>query len=178
MFFGGTLAYRDLSEFIAKLDKEGELERVHVEVDPVLEITEITDRVSRAGGPALLFEKPKGAKVPLLINSVGSARRMNLALEVERLDEIAERIQGYLNLQPPQGFIDKLKMLPKLGELSAFFPKHVKSGDCQEIVRDKDFSLSYFPILKCWPQDGGRYITWPMVITKNPETGKRNPRCA
>jgi 4-hydroxy-3-polyprenylbenzoate decarboxylase len=171
------LAYRDLGEFIAKLDKEGELERVRVEVDPVLEITEITDRVSKAGGPALLFEKPKGSKVPLLINSVGSRRRMNLALEVDRLDEIAERIQSYLNLQPPQGFIDKLKMLPKLGELSSFFPKQVKSGECQEVVREKDFSLSYFPILKCWPEDGGRYITWPMVITKNPETGKRNVGC-
>jgi hypothetical protein len=102
---------------------------------------------------------------------------MNLALEVESLDEIAERIRGYLNLQSPQGFFDKLKMLPKLAELGSFFPKTVKSGPCKEVIRKDDFSLDYFPILKCWPQDGGRYITWPMVITKNPETGKRNVGC-
>jgi 4-hydroxy-3-polyprenylbenzoate decarboxylase len=171
------VAYRDLREFIARLEKAGELRRITAEVDPVLEITEITDRVSKAGGPALLFERPKGSKVPLLINSVGSARRMNLALEVESLDEVAERIRGYLNLQSPQGFFDKLKMLPKLAELGSFFPKTVKSGPCKEVIRKDDFSLDYFPILKCWPQDGGRYITWPMVITKNPETGKRNVGC-
>ena len=171
------MAYRDLREFIARLEKAGELRRISAEIDPVLEITEITDRVSKAGGPALLFEKPKGSRIPLLINSVGSARRMNLALEVECLDEIAERIRGYLNLQSPQGLLDKLKMLPKLAELGSFFPKSVKSGPCQEVIRTDNFSLDYFPILKCWPQDGGRYITWPMVITKNPETGKRNVGC-
>jgi 4-hydroxy-3-polyprenylbenzoate decarboxylase len=171
------VAYRDLREFIARLEKAGELRRISAEVDPVLQITEITDRVSKAGGPALLFEKPKGSRIPLLINSVGSARRMNLALEVESLDEIAERIRGYLNLQSPQGFFDKLKMLPKLAELGSFFPKTVKSGPCKEVIRKDHFSLDYFPILKCWPQDGGRYITWPMVITKNPETGKRNVGC-
>jgi len=171
------LAYRDLSEFISKLEKENELERIRVEVDPILEITEITDRVSKAGGPALLFEKPKGSKVPLLINAVGSKKRINLALEVKNLDEIADRIQSYLHLQAPQGLLDKLKMLPKLGELSSFFPKSVKSGACQEVVRQDNFSLYDYPILKCWPQDGGRYITWPMVITKSPETGKRNVGC-
>ena len=171
------MAYRDLREFIARLEKAGELRRISAEVDPVLEITEITDRVSKAGGPALLFERPKGSRVPLLINSVGSARRMNLALEVESLDEIAERIRGYLNMQSPQGLFDKLKMLPKLAELGSFFPKTVKSGPCKEVIRKDDFSLDYFPILKCWPQDGGRFITWPMVITKNPETGKRNVGC-
>ena len=171
------MAYRDLREFVARLEKAGELLRITAELDPVLEIAEITDRVSKAGGPALLFERPKGSKVPLLINSVGSARRMNLALEVESLDEIAERIRGYLNMQSPQGFFDKLKMLPKLAELGSFFPKTVKSAPCKEVIRKDDFSLKYFPILKCWPQDGGRYITWPMVITKNPETGKRNVGC-
>src|SRR5271168_2670353 len=174
---GGFVAYRDLREFVARLEKAGELGRITAELDPVLEIAEITDRVSKAGGPALLFERPKGSKVPLLINSVGSARRMNLALEVESLDEIAERIRGYLNMQSPQGFFDKLKMLPKLAELGSFFPKTVKSGPCKEVIRKDDFSLDYFPILKCWPQDGGRYITWPMVITKNPDTGKRNVGC-
>jgi 4-hydroxy-3-polyprenylbenzoate decarboxylase len=171
------LAYRDLRDFISRLDKEGELRRISAEVDPVLEITEITDRVSKSNGPALLFERPKGSKFPLLINSVGSARRMNLALEVDNLNEVAERIRSFLNLQSPQGLFDKLKMLPKLAELGSFFPKSVKSGPCKDVVKKDGFSLLDFPILKCWPQDGGRFITWPMVITKNPETGKRNVGC-
>jgi 4-hydroxy-3-polyprenylbenzoate decarboxylase len=174
---GEALAYRDLRDFISRLDKEGELRRISVEVDPVLEITEITDRVSKANGPALLFERPKGSKFPLLINSVGSARRMNLALEVNDLDDVAERIRSFLNLQSPQGLFDKLRMLPKLAELGSFFPKSVKSGPCKEVIKKNGFSLFDFPILKCWPQDGGRFITWPMVITKNPETGKRNVGC-
>lgn len=168
------MAYRDLREFISKLEKEGELRRIRGEVDPVLEITEITDRVTKAGGPALLFEKPKGSRHPLLINMLGTARRVNLALEVNHADEVAARIRGYLDMQSPQGLMDKLKMLPKLAEIGAFFPKSVKSGPCKEVIRRDDFSLDEFPILKCWPQDGGRYITWPLVITRNPETGKRN----
>jgi 4-hydroxy-3-polyprenylbenzoate decarboxylase len=168
------VAYRDLREFIQTLEKEGELKRISSEVDPVLEISEITDRVTKAGGPALLFEKPKGSRHPLLINMLGTARRMNLALEVSEIDEVAARIRSYLDFQSPQGLLEKLKMLPKLAEIGAFFPKSVKSGPCKEVVRKDNFSLHEFPILKCWPQDGGRFITWPLVITKNPETGKRN----
>ncbi len=168
------MAYRDLRDFIHRLEREGELKRISVEVDPVLEITEITDRVTRAGGPALLFERPKGSRIPLLINLLGSERRMNLALGVERLEEVAERIRALLDFQSPQGLFDKLRMLPKLAELGSFFPKTVKSGPCKEVIRKQDFSLFEFPILQCWPKDGGRYITWPLVITKNPETGKRN----
>lgn len=168
------MAFRDLREFIQKLEKEGELKRITAEIDPVLEITEITDRVTRAGGPALLFERPKGSRIPLLINMLGSERRMNLALEVEHVDEVAARIKSFLDFQSPQGLLDKLKMLPKLAELGAFFPKTVKSGACKEVIRKEGFSLLEFPILKCWPQDAGRFITWPLVITRNPETGKRN----
>ncbi len=176
MFFLGEVrvAYRDLREFIRRLEKEGELKRVSVEVDPVLEIAEITDRVTKAGGPALLFERPKGSQIPLLINMLGSERRMNLALEVDKLSDVADRINSYLALQSPQGLMDKLKMLPKLAEIGAFFPKTVKSGPCKEVIRKDNFSLNHLPVLKCWPQDGGRFITWPLVITKNPETGKRN----
>jgi 4-hydroxy-3-polyprenylbenzoate decarboxylase len=166
--------YRDLREFIQRLDKEGELKRISAEVDPVLEITEITHRVTRAGGPALLFERPKGSKHPLLINMLGSERRVNLALDVHGLDEVAARIRGFLDMQSPQGLFEKIKMLPKLAELGSFFPKTVKSGPCKEVVETDNLNLVKFPILKCWPQDAGRFITWPLVITKNPETGKRN----
>lgn len=168
------MAYRDLREFIQKLDREGELKRIRTEVDPVLEITEITDRVTRAGGPALFFERPRGSSHPLLINMLGSDRRINLALEVGSFDEVAARIRGFLDMQSPQGLFDKIKMLPKLAELGSFFPKSVKSGACKEVIRRERINLLEFPILKCWPQDGGRFITWPLVFTKNPETGKRN----
>ena len=176
------MAYADLREFVRKLEKEGELKRIRAEVDPVLEITEVAQRVARDAkrapnsvGPALLFEKPKGSRHPLLINAFGSVRRIALALEVSELDEVAERIQGFLKMETPQGFFDKVKMLPKLAELGSFFPKSVKTGACKEVVQTgSDVNLFDFPILKCWPQDGGRFITFPLVFTRNPETGKRN----
>jgi 4-hydroxy-3-polyprenylbenzoate decarboxylase len=171
------LAYRDLRDFLHTLEKKGELKRVSTEVDPILEITEISDRVVKAGGPALLFERPKGSRIPVVTNLVGTEQRMNLALEVDSLDEVASRVRSFIDVQSPQGLLEKVKMLPKLAELGSFFPKSVRSGECQEVVRTEDFSLNEFPILQCWPQDGGRYITWPMVITKNPETGKRNVGC-
>jgi 4-hydroxy-3-polyprenylbenzoate decarboxylase len=171
------VAYRDLHDFVRTLEKKGELKRISAEVDPVLEITEITDRTVKAGGPALLFERPKGSRIPVVTNLVGTERRMNLALEVDSLDEIAARISSFLEMQSPQGILEKVKMLPKLAEIGSFFPKVVRSGECQEVVHTDRLSLANLPILQCWPQDGGRYITWPMVITKNPETGKRNTGC-
>jgi 4-hydroxy-3-polyprenylbenzoate decarboxylase len=168
------VAYKDLREFITRLEAAGELKRISAEIDPVLEITEITQRVTRAGGPALLFERPKGSRIPLLINLLGSERRINLALESNSLDDVASRIRGFLDLQAPQGLLDKIKMLPKLAELGSFFPKTVKTAPCKEVVRRDNFSLLEFPILQCWPKDAGRFITWPLVITGNPETRKRN----
>jgi 4-hydroxy-3-polyprenylbenzoate decarboxylase len=176
------LGYQDLRDFVKRLEKEGELKRIGAEVDPILEITEVVQRVARAAnrkadgvGPALLFEKPKGSRIPLLINSFGSVRRMELAFEVNALAEIAERIQGFLKMETPQGLFDKIKMLPRLAELGSFFPKSVKSGPCKEVIqKGSEVNLFDFPILKCWPQDGGRFITFPLVFTKNPETGKRN----
>ncbi len=113
--------------------------------------------------------------MPLLINTFGSVRRMELAFDVDKLDDVAARIQGFLKMETPQGLFDKIKMLPKLAELGSFFPKTVKSGACKEVIRKgADVNLLEFPILKCWPQDGGRFITFPLVFTKNPETGKRN----
>jgi 4-hydroxy-3-polyprenylbenzoate decarboxylase len=168
------MAYRDLRDFLRKLEKEKELVRISAEVDPKLEITEITDRATKVGGPALLFEKPRGSSIPVVTNLLGSERRMNLALETDSLENVAGRISSFLDVKSPQGFVDKLKMLPKLAELGSFFPKSVKSGPCKEVIRRENFSLSYFPIITCWPEDGGPYITWPLVITRNPKTGKRN----
>ena len=166
--------YPDLRAFIKRLEKEKELQRIRTEVDPVLEISEITDRVSKNNGPALLFEKPKGSNHPLLINAFGSYRRMNLALGVESLDEIVARMGELLEIQAPEGILDKLKMLPKLADLSRFLPKTVRSGACQEVVKTENFSLLELPILQCWPQDAGRFITLPLVFSKDPESGKRN----
>jgi 4-hydroxy-3-polyprenylbenzoate decarboxylase len=168
------MAYSDLRDFIRKLEKEGELKRVPVEVDPVLEIAEFADRAVKSGGPALLFERPKGYKIPVLINSYASMRRMELALEVASIEEIARRISDYLEMRMPEGLIGKLKMLPKLAEMGAFFPKIIAKGACQEVVKREGFSLLDYPVLQCWPEDAGRFITLPMVFSRNPDTGKRN----
>src|SRR6202453_584886 len=171
------MAYDDLRDFVRALEKRGELKRISFEVDPHLEITEFADRSVKTGGPALLFEKPKGSEIPVLINAFASMRRMEIALEVSSVDEVAGRISEFLEMRMPEGIIGKLKMLPKLAEMGAFFPKIVSSGPCKEKIRRDNFSLDEFPILKCWPEDGGRYITLPMVFSKNPDTGKRNCGC-
>ena len=168
------MAYSDLRDFIRALEKKGELKRIPFEVDPYLEIAEFADRSVKSNGPALLFEKPKGSSVPVLINSFAGMRRMEIALEVDSVDEVARRISEYLEMRMPEGIIGKLKMLPKLAEVGAFFPKIVSSAPCKDVVLKDNFSLDRFPILHCWPQDGGRFITLPMVFTKNPDTGKRN----
>jgi 4-hydroxy-3-polyprenylbenzoate decarboxylase len=171
------MAYDDLRDWIKTLEDHGELKRIREEVSPEMEITEITDRVSKSGGPALLFENVKGHPGhQVFINQFGSERRMTLALGVERLDEIANRITSLLNLKAPEGIIEKLKMLPQLSELSSAFPKTVssKNAPCKEIIRRDHIDLNYFPILKCWPHDGGRFITLPCVVTRDPRSGKRN----
>ncbi len=175
------MAYNDLREWIAALERAGELKRIKTEVDPILEIAEITDRVSKSrdsqgnrGGPALLFENPKGSDIPVLINQFGSERRMRMALEVVSLDEVADRIRQFMDVKSPQGFLDKVKMLPMLAEMGKFFPKTVSTGPCKENIRKDNFSLNHLPILKCWPQDAGRFITLPCVVTRDPKTGKRN----
>jgi 4-hydroxy-3-polyprenylbenzoate decarboxylase len=188
------LAYDDLRDWISALEKHGELRRIREEVSPELEITEITDRVSKIGsrsnakngapqtnytpgGPALLFENVAGHPGhKVFINQFGSERRMALALGVERMDQIAERIHELMNVKPPKGLIDKLKMLPQLGELTNAFPKTVgaKDAPCKEVIQRDKFDLNFFPVLKCWPHDGGRFITLPCVHTRDPRTGKRN----
>ncbi|HEV2381725.1 MAG TPA: UbiD family decarboxylase [Terriglobia bacterium] len=177
------MAYQNLREFVARLEQERELKRITERVDVDLEITEITDRVSKRGGPALLFEKPCSARdgrdyrTPLLINTLGSKRRLELALEAANIDEVAGRIDELLDTKPPAGLIDKMKMLPKLAELGSFFPRTVKGGPVKEVIERESFALAQFPIMQCWPEDAGRFITWPMVITRSPKTGRRNVGC-
>jgi 4-hydroxy-3-polyprenylbenzoate decarboxylase len=186
------VAYNDLREWIAALDKAGELKRIKEPVSPKLEITEITDRASKTGsgsrsvkgaqgyapgGPALLFENiigHPGHKV--LINQYGSERRMAMALGVERIEEIAERIQGLMNMKAPEGLLDKLKMLPQVAELTRSFPKTVSAKDapCKQVILKENFNLLDFPVLTCWPHDGGPFITLPCVHTRDPKSGKRN----
>jgi len=169
------MAYSDLRDFISRLERDKELVRVTRSVNPELEITEIADRTVKRGGPALLFEDVAGSDIPVLINHYGSTRRMAMALGVENVELIAERIDSLIHSDIPGGFLDKLKTLPKLAKLASSFPKSVKSGPCQEVVRTgADASLDFLPVLKCWPGDGGRFITLPMVFTKDPDTGKRN----
>ena len=190
------MAYDDLRDWIKALENAGELKRITEEVSPELEITEITDRASKIGarggsgkgsavaekyspgGPALLFENVKGHPGhKVLINQFGSERRMAMSLGVTRLDEIAGRITGLMNIKPPTGgLFDKLKMLPQLGALTAAIPKTVsaKEARCKEVIVRENFDLNQFPILKCWPHDGGRFITLPCVHTRDPKSGKRN----
>jgi 4-hydroxy-3-polyprenylbenzoate decarboxylase len=168
------MAYADLREFIKTLESHQELRRISFEVDPVLEIAEFADRAVKSGGPALLFEKPKGSSVPVLINAFASMRKMEIALDVKSVEDVARRISEFLEMQMPQGLIGKLKMLPKLAEMGSFFPKTVSDGPCKEVIRKDKFSLFEFPVLQCWPHDAGRFITLPMVFSKNPDTGKRN----
>jgi 4-hydroxy-3-polyprenylbenzoate decarboxylase len=168
------MAYKDLRNFIELLKKKGLLKRITAEVDPVLEIAEINDRVVKTGGSALFFEKPKNSKFPCVVNLFGSYERMKLALEVDSLDEIGLRMLEFLEPEIPTNFLGKLKTLPKLKRLADFLPKYVNSGPCKEVILRENLSLNVFPILKTWPDDGGRFITLPMVFTKDPETGSRN----
>jgi len=165
------MAYDSLQEFVAKLDTAGELKHIGVEVDPVLEITAIADREMKLpnGGKALLFEKCRGAKFPLLINAYGSTKRMALALGVDDVEEIARELTGILTAKPPASFREALTLLGTALEL-----RHAKPKGGAATFTTQLSALSELPIQKCWPQDAGRFLTLPMVITRDPETGARN----
>ena len=167
--------FKDLNHFIAALDKERELARITEPVSPDLEICALTDRASKSpgGGPALLFERPTGYEIPVALNLFGSMKRICMALGVEHLDDLAAEIEELTTPKVPAGMLDALKMLPMVNRLRDLMPKSVTDAPCQEVVK-RDGSLEEFPILKCWPEDGGRYITFPLVFTKDPETGARN----
>ena len=167
--------YKNLNEFINRLEESGELIRIKEFVDLKLEISEITDRISKNHGPALLFENT-GTDFPLLINSMGSEKRMCLALGVDSLDDIAKDIEKLIVqlTSPKESIFDKLKLLPKLNEIAQFMPKVKKGrGECQQIIMEKP-DITKLPVLTCWPHDGGPFITLPVVHTKDPETGIRN----
>jgi 4-hydroxy-3-polyprenylbenzoate decarboxylase len=169
------LAYKNLQHFIEVLEKAGELVRIRERVDPHLEITEITDRISKKYGPALLFENT-GYDFPLLINAMGTEKRMAMALGVNELDEIAGQIESLFNTftTPKNSFLEKLSLLPQLGEVASWMPKNIKGkGACQQVImREPD--ITKLPVLKCWPEDGGPFITLPVIQTKDPHTGQRN----
>jgi 4-hydroxy-3-polyprenylbenzoate decarboxylase len=172
------MAYKDLQDFIEVLEKQGELKRISVEVDPILEITEIASRVMKDGGPALLFEHVTGSDYPLLINAMGSEKRMAMAFSANTLDEQAAEIEELISWVWSQvrGF-NILKTLPsalpKLPQAMSLFPKRINHAKCQEVI-DNISGFDSLPILKCWPEDGGRFLTLPLVCTKDPETGSQN----
>src|SRR5687767_3868187 len=167
--------YSDINEFIADLDRRGLLSRIRESVNPDLEISAVTDRVCKlpGGGPGLLFERPTGFDMPVATNLFGSTERMCLALGTPSLDAVAKEIDEMMTPKMPAGMLDAFKMLPMLDRLRDLMPKTVKDAPCHEVVK-RDGSLDELPILKTWPEDGGRYITLPLVITKDPETGARN----
>jgi len=169
------VATKDLRDWIALLEREGELVRVGAEVDPDLEVTEIVDRTVKAGGPALLFERPKGAKHPLLINQFGSERRMCLAFGVENLDDVARKVSDVLEMQPPSGLMDKVRGLQKLKSIADSLPETVRRGPVHDVVlHGDDVDLSLLPVQRCWPGDPAPFITLPAVITRDPRDGVRN----
>jgi 4-hydroxy-3-polyprenylbenzoate decarboxylase len=169
------MAYKNLQEFIKKLEDAGELVRIREYVNPHLEITDITDRISKVYGPALLFENT-GYDFPVLINSMGTEKRMAMALGVEKLDDVAHEIEHLFKTMtgPKNSFMEKLKMLPQLGEIASWMPKEVSGrGACQEVVM-KNPDITKLPVLTCWPEDGGPFVTLPVIQTRDPHTGIRN----
>ena len=169
------MAYRDLSAFLEALERDGELVRIRQRVSPRLEISEIADRAVKSGGPALLFEDVEGSSFPVAINTFASRRRMLKALELSSWEEWDERLDFFLDPKPPEGILGKLKAIPRVTELASVFPKSVRGGPCQEVVTTGDaVDLGTLPVLTCWPQDAGPFVTMPLVVTKDPVSGKTN----
>ena len=172
------MPYRDLREFIAFLESKGDLRRISAPVSTELEMTEIAYRSLRADGPALLFENVDGHDMPVAINLFCAERRMNWALEVEDADSLAARLEAMIEMVqggPPQGMLNKLRTLGRLVHVGAYQPRTVSNPPCQQVVLSgEDVDLYSLPIIKCWPMDAGPYITLPLVITKDPETGTQN----
>ncbi|MGA7642417.1 MAG: menaquinone biosynthesis decarboxylase [Syntrophobacteraceae bacterium] len=170
-------AYQNLGEFISELEKAGELLRIKAPVSSDLEITCITDLASKApgGGKALLFEHVRKSRFPVLTNAFGSERRICMALGTHSLDSLAQRLDRFVRIGPPKSFRQLARMLPMGLELIRFLPRRTSRAACQEVIyRGKQIDLSMLPVLKCWPQDGGPFVTLPVVITRSLKTGRRN----
>ena len=172
------MKYTDLRDFIAHLEQRGELKRISVEIDPVLEMTEISDRVLRAGGPALLFENPKGSDIPVLTNLFGTAHRVALGMGEESVEALREvgRLLAYLKEpEPPKGMKDAWQKMPIFKQVLNMAPKVVKSAACQQqVIEGDDIDLSNYPIQHCWPEDVAPLITWGLVVTKGPHKPRQN----
>ncbi len=171
------MAFQDLREFLQLLDKRGQLRRITVPVKRELEITEIADRVVKGPAPqnhALLFERVEGFAMPLLINAFGTEERMAWALGLDRLDDLGDKVRHLLDLKMPGSLVEKLRKGLELLELARVGPRTVKSAPCQELVETANPSVADIPALWCWPQDAGYYVTFPLVITRDPVTGLRN----
>lgn len=172
------MAFRDLRDFIDTLEKAGELKRIKTEVDPYLEITEISDRTLRAGGPALLFENPKGSSIPVLANLFGNTKRIAMAMgqeDIEGLRDVGKLLAFLKEPTPPKGWKDLWQSLPSYKNVLNIAPNVKKSAPCQEvIIEEKDVDLALLPIQTCWPEDVAPLVTWPLVITKGPEKERQN----
>ena len=172
------MRYKDLRDFLAQLEQLGELKRVATEVDPRLEMTEICDRVLKAGGPAILFQKPKGHSMPVLGNLFGTPRRVALGMgqdTVEALREVGKLLAYLKEPDPPKGLRDAWDKLPILKQVLSMAPKMLSGGPCQEIVWEgKDVDLGRLPIQTCWPGDAGPLITWGLTVTRGPHKTRQN----
>ncbi|MFA6052571.1 MAG: 4-hydroxy-3-polyprenylbenzoate decarboxylase [Methylobacter sp.] len=172
------MKYNDLRDFIKQLEKQGELKRITVEVDPYLEMTEICDRTLKQGGPALLFENPKGANIPVLANLFGTPHRVAMGMGAESVDElrgIGELLAYLKEPEPPKGMKDAWEKIPVFKQVLNMAPKVVSSPPCQELIRQGDeIDLGDYPIQTCWPEDAAPLITWPLVITKGPNKERQN----
>ncbi|WP_419534042.1 4-hydroxy-3-polyprenylbenzoate decarboxylase [Endozoicomonas sp.] len=172
------MKYKDLRDFIDQLEKQGELKRIKFEVDPILEMTEICDRTLKKGGPALLFENPKGFDMPVLGNLFGTQKRVALGMgqkDISALREVGELLAYLKEPDPPKGLRDAIEKLPLFRQVLNMGPKVVKSAPCQEVVlKGDDIDLTRLPIQTCWPGDAAPLITWPLVITRGPEKERQN----
>ena len=170
------MIYKDLRDFIEQLEKKGELVRITQEVDPVLEITEISDRTLRKGGPALLFENPKGSDIPVLANLFGTTKRVALGMgadDISELRDIGKTLAFLKEPTPPKGIKDAWQKMPIFKQVINMAPKTIKKPACQEVVLD-EVDLTKLPIQTCWPDDAAPLVTWPLVITKGPFQERQN----
>ncbi|MDQ7782759.1 MAG: menaquinone biosynthesis decarboxylase [Desulfomonilaceae bacterium] len=168
------MPFDDLQSLVRVMERSGRVLRIDEPLSPHLEIAEVSDRAVKTGGPALLFENPKGFEFPVLTNVFGSLDRTATIFGVDDLNSLGARFEEYLSMDAPSGLMDKIKLIPKLKDLAYAFPKRVKDAPCQEVVLTEGFDLRELPVLTCRPGDGGPFITLPVVVTHDPETGRRN----